>query len=790
MTETYTMLVEIKARVDQAIRNLTSLEKTVEKAASKFDIMRTAVGQAAGMLINQFARAAAASIKETISLGADIQTLRNSFEAMATAAGRADLSLELLREATRGAVSDVDLLTSANKFMALNLPVDQMETLMGSAIQLGRAMGLNAAQSVNDLSVALGRNSPLVLDNFGVSLKLMQAQELLADRLGKTVDGLTDVEKASAFQIIAIEKIQEKAATLAGTTSEATLAQDRFAASIINLKSSIGEALAPLSSMAPAFTAMLPAIGQISITALPKLGQAITGAGGVVPALGSLVTAMTGPIGMAVLAVAAIGTIISALKKWKNENDAVIIAQRAVERAMDKVSIASQATTSAAEAYAAALGLEEAASDSVTTSLEARKVAADALAEAEGVLTEAQQALTASENTLATAQSNLASALSFVTGEVDTLTVSTEDMIFSSLQAEQSYGSLSAELLGLQDAYSLASGELESFNGMMDDNSDAMRGNRLEISRIRDAIEDRKDATAESILALQEEKEMLEAHVARGGQLTVTRGRTRIDEIKDELAALQAQGKATKEEEAQLRKLRAANRDLSISNQELVDSADDLKESLDDQAKIIDSATQSIDLLTAADQAVLTALEDVATKSDAVAEAQEKITENTTALREASDQLADSLTTRIEKQLEVATAHEASSKAAREEERALWSLLAAQDTVEAKRRKQEADEVLRLMGMTPSFGVPGMAEGGIVRKPTLVMVGERGPEAVIPLTGGGLPGIGGPMVVRIDSLISADTIILDPENLDAITNEIMLKFSDLLHMKGIRTVNI
>ncbi len=33
--------------------------------------------------------------------------------------------------------------------------------------------------------------------------------------------------------------------------------------------------------------------------------------------------------------------------------------------------------------------------------------------------------------------------------------------------------------------------------------------------------------------------------------------------------------------------------------------------------------------------------------------------------------------------------------------------------------------------------VQGLAAGGIVRRPTLAMIGERGPEAVVPLSHGG-----------------------------------------------------
>jgi hypothetical protein len=38
-------------------------------------------------------------------------------------------------------------------------------------------------------------------------------------------------------------------------------------------------------------------------------------------------------------------------------------------------------------------------------------------------------------------------------------------------------------------------------------------------------------------------------------------------------------------------------------------------------------------------------------------------------------------------------------------------------------------------GLPPGFKVPRMAAGGIVRSPTLALIGEAGPEAVVPLTG-------------------------------------------------------
>ena len=37
-------------------------------------------------------------------------------------------------------------------------------------------------------------------------------------------------------------------------------------------------------------------------------------------------------------------------------------------------------------------------------------------------------------------------------------------------------------------------------------------------------------------------------------------------------------------------------------------------------------------------------------------------------------------------------------------------------------------------------GIPALAKGGIVNKPTLALIGEAGPEAVVPLNGRNTPG--------------------------------------------------
>jgi len=57
----------------------------------------------------------------------------------------------------------------------------------------------------------------------------------------------------------------------------------------------------------------------------------------------------------------------------------------------------------------------------------------------------------------------------------------------------------------------------------------------------------------------------------------------------------------------------------------------------------------------------------------------------------------------------------------------------------------------------PGFDIPGFADGGVVTRPTLAMVGEKGPEAIIPLSQMG--GMGGGVTVNVTGGLSTSAEI-------------------------------
>jgi len=220
---------------------------------------------AAGILLRDVTRAMVSIGKESITLGAKIETLQNSFTAFKGDVDDSVLSLDTLRASVDGTVSDVDLLTAANQALALGLPVDQLNDLFAAARKVGAAMGRTTLQSVQDLTTGIGRQSKLILDNLGIIVNAEAAYDDYAATLGKATSELTDNERKTAFTNAAITQLNDKAEILGDNISNITTMNEKFTTSITNLKTEIGTFLIPIiSDLTKQFTEeWLPSIQDI-----------------------------------------------------------------------------------------------------------------------------------------------------------------------------------------------------------------------------------------------------------------------------------------------------------------------------------------------------------------------------------------------------------------------------------------------------------------------------------------------------------------------------------------------
>jgi len=153
----------------------------------------------------------------------------------------ADTMLGDMRKASKGMISDFELVKNANSALALGISENQIPALLEVATARAKVFGRTASEAFNDLAIGIGRQSRLILDNLGIILDLDEAYEFYAREIGSTADELTELEKKEAL-VNAILR-ESKGLVQANIFLQETHAEklERLAAGFDNAKVKAGE---------------------------------------------------------------------------------------------------------------------------------------------------------------------------------------------------------------------------------------------------------------------------------------------------------------------------------------------------------------------------------------------------------------------------------------------------------------------------------------------------------------------------------------------------------------------
>ena len=102
---------------------------------------------------------------------------------------------ESLRISSQGLVSDLDLMQSSIRAVSLGISQSDIPDLLETSISRSKLFGITATQAFNDISLGIGRQSKLILDNLGIILDLDQTYKDYAETLHTTASALTELEK-------------------------------------------------------------------------------------------------------------------------------------------------------------------------------------------------------------------------------------------------------------------------------------------------------------------------------------------------------------------------------------------------------------------------------------------------------------------------------------------------------------------------------------------------------------------------------------------------------------------
>lgn len=221
MADVTKLLVELGVKTDKLEAGLNQAKSKVENFGDTVRKIGTYIGVAFGTReILNFG-------KEAVKLVGMMEGVENAFMRLAD-----EDILIALRKAVRGTMNDVELMSKAVLGANLGIPIKEMATLFEFASRRAQQTGEDIDYLVNSIVIGLGRKSPRVIDNLGIS----------AERLKDAIGGVS-FEEASVEQVtVGLGKIIQQEFTKMGAAVDTTT--DKLArqqVNIDNLKIAIGK---------------------------------------------------------------------------------------------------------------------------------------------------------------------------------------------------------------------------------------------------------------------------------------------------------------------------------------------------------------------------------------------------------------------------------------------------------------------------------------------------------------------------------------------------------------------
>lgn len=208
-------------------RGISNIDHSLRRLSGGFGALGGVIGASFAVdAIRQF-------VSESVELGSTMEGVRGAFERFAD-----PKTLTNLREAVAGTVDDLKLMQMAVRAKNFKIPMDVLAKGLKFATQRAVETGESVDYLVESFVIGLGRESVKILDNLGISTLEIQKKT-------KEVGDMTT----------AVGMIMDEEFSRAGERVETTSMKiDQQRAAITNLKTEIGEQLAPTYSKWLSFT--------------------------------------------------------------------------------------------------------------------------------------------------------------------------------------------------------------------------------------------------------------------------------------------------------------------------------------------------------------------------------------------------------------------------------------------------------------------------------------------------------------------------------------------------------
>jgi Mg2+ and Co2+ transporter CorA len=204
---------QFKKSIKEATGGFSDFQKKTIALNQGLNVAKTAVAA--------FAQASKVAFRE-IERGAARIDVENIFGNLAENAGReAEEMLKALKEASKGALTEMQAMTAANQALISGMDFSAVTTSIEYLQKYAKATNKDFQQLTNTIMTGLVRGSVQLLDDAGI---IIDQTTLMAEATKKYGRALTEVEKKQVLVNAAIEQMKQKMPALGGNVR--TLSDD------------------------------------------------------------------------------------------------------------------------------------------------------------------------------------------------------------------------------------------------------------------------------------------------------------------------------------------------------------------------------------------------------------------------------------------------------------------------------------------------------------------------------------------------------------------------------------
>jgi hypothetical protein len=272
----------------------TQVTSTIESLTKKMGDLAPSMGvssETVGMLSTGLSAAVPAIAAVTVAVGsvtlafkslqsiaqlmvetAPLEGIANSFYGMADAAGvMGDEVLKGMQEASGGTIEATKLMTNFNLASQLVSPnfALRLTDAMGPLQKVAAATGQSMDYMLESIVRGIGRESPMILDNLGITIDITKAYGDYAAAVGVSVEELSKAERQSILINQVMRQLKANTADMPDVTYNAAASISAIKATFANLRQELGLALMP------AFGEVMYIFKQVAVTAAKQLEPAM-----------------------------------------------------------------------------------------------------------------------------------------------------------------------------------------------------------------------------------------------------------------------------------------------------------------------------------------------------------------------------------------------------------------------------------------------------------------------------------------------------------------------------------